>query len=94
MNWYKRNKKKYHPVILASYFHATFESIHPFTDFNGRTGRLLLNFILLKNGFPAIDMKNKDKLKYYEALYKAQKGNLKLLVSLVMKYLKEIISSF
>jgi len=94
MCWYNKNKIKYHPIILASYFHAAFEGIHPFTDFNGRTGRLLLNFILLKNGFPAVDIKNKDRMKYYESLRKAQKGSLRPFVNLVIKYLKEIISSF
>jgi len=94
MNWYNKNKKKYHPLIVASYMHTTFESIHPFVDFNGRTGRLLLNFILIKNEFPAIDIKNKDRIKYYNALQKAQKGNLKPFVNLVLKYLKEMKSLF
>lgn len=94
MNWYNKNKKKYHPVVLASYMHAAFEGIHPFTDFNGRTGRLLLNFILLKNGFPGIDIKNKDRMKYYKALQNVQKGDLKPFVNLVVRYLKEIESFF
>ena len=94
MNWYNRNKKKYHSVILASYFHVAFESIHPFIDFNGRTGRLLLNFILLKNGFPPVDIKNKDRMRYYEALRKGQESNLRPFVNLIIECLKEIISYF
>lgn len=92
LKWYNKNKKKYHPVILASYFHGAFEGIHPFVDFNGRTGRLLLNFILMKYGYPIIDIKNKDSLKYYEALKDAQENNLKPFVNLVVKYLKQELS--
>jgi len=94
MNWYKTGKKKYHPVIVASYFHSAFEGIHPFIDFNGRTGRLLLNFILMKNEFPTVDIKNKDRMKYYDALQKAQKGNLEPFVNLIVRYIEEIKSFF
>jgi len=89
IKWYNKYKRKYHPVILAPYFHAAFEGVHPFVDFNGRTGRLLLNFILMKNGYPIIDVKYKDRLKYYDALQDAQKNNLKSFVNLVAKYIKE-----
>jgi len=92
LKWYNKNKKKYHPIVLTSYFHAAFEGIHPFIDFNGRTGRLLLNFILMKHGYPIIDIKHKDRLKYYEALKSAQEDNLKHFVNLAVKYLKEELS--
>ncbi|MFQ6010265.1 MAG: Fic family protein [Candidatus Aenigmatarchaeota archaeon] len=88
LSWYKNNKKRYHPVVVASYFHTAFEQIHPFVDFNGRTGRLLLNFILLKNDFPAIDIRNKDRQRYYSGIRSAIAGNLKPFVTLVIKYLK------
>lgn len=89
MDWYNKNKKKYHPIVVSSYIHTAFEGIHPFIDFNGRVGRLLLNFILLKNRFPAIDIKNKEKARYYDALQRALKGNLKPFVNFVIKYIKE-----
>jgi len=92
IKWYNKYKRKYHPIILASYFHSAFEGIHPFVDFNGRTGRLLLNFILMKHDYPVIDVKYKDRLKYYEALEKVQKSNLKPFVNLVVKYLREELS--
>ncbi len=88
--WYKANKKKYHPAIVASYFHTAYELIHPFIDFNGRSGRLLLNFILMKNGYPPIDIRNNEKQKYYAAIRASLHGNLKQFIDLVMKYLREV----
>ncbi len=89
IKWYDSNKKKYHPVILASYIHTEFEEIHPFVDGNGRAGRLLLNFILMKNGYPPIDIKNSLKAEYYESLDLAHKGDIRNFVDLVVKYLLE-----
>lgn len=48
-------------------FHLEFESIHPFIDGNGRTGRLLLNFELMQNGYPPINVKFTDRKRYYDA---------------------------
>ncbi len=89
LDWYQRNKRKYHPVIVTSYFHVGFEGVHPFIDFNGRTGRILLNFILKKTGYPLVDIKNEDKLEYYAALHRAQEGDLKPFVDLIKGYVLE-----
>lgn len=89
MLWYRSNKRKYHPVAVAAYAHHVFESIHPFRDGNGRVGRLILNFILRKNSFPMINIKYKNRSKYYEALQSANKGNLKPLSDIIIKYLIE-----
>lgn len=55
-----------HPVERAALFHLRFESIHPFIDGNGRTGRLLLNLELMQNGFLPIDIKYQDRARYME----------------------------
>lgn len=89
MKWYKFNKKKYNPVVVTSYLHCAFEGIHPFVDGNGRIGRLLLNFILMKSGLPLIDIKEKRRLEYYKAVRAGIKGDLRSFVKLVLKYLKD-----
>lgn len=62
-------------ITKVSKFHADFEKIHPFVDGNGRTGRLLMNMELMKNGYPICIIENKDRLEYYNSLELAQTKN-------------------
>ena len=75
IKWYEENKKL-HPLVLASLFHHKFEKIHPFFDGNGRTGRMLMNFILLKNNYPPIIIRKKYRTDYLDSLGVADKKNL------------------
>jgi len=84
---YKKNKKL-HPLELTTIFHCDFERIHPFFDGNGRVGRLLLNFILLKNKFPIIIIQNKNKRRYYNALRRADDGNYLYMIKYLFSELK------
>jgi len=55
-------------LTAAAYFHAKFENIHPFADGNGRTGRLVMNYLLLLHGHPPIIIHEEDRKGYYAAL--------------------------
>lgn len=63
----EKRKKTMHPIERIAKFHLEFEGIHPFIDGNGRTGRLLLNLELIRNGYPAINIKFADRKRYYDA---------------------------
>ena len=55
-------------LTAAAYFHAKFENIHPFADGNGRTGRLLMNYLLLLLDHPPVIIHAEDRRAYYNAL--------------------------
>lgn len=57
------------PALLrAAAFHAMFEAIHPFRDGNGRTGRIVLNYMLKSSGYPPIAIKSSSRSRYLNAL--------------------------
>lgn len=62
------------PVMLAE-LHSSFERIHPFLDGNGRTGRLVLNLILVRLGFPPAIIFKAHRNRYLNALDRADKGD-------------------
>ena len=76
LKWYNKNSNKIHPFVLAVIFHHKFEKIHPFMDGNGRTGRILLNYILIKNDYPPLIIYKKTRAEYLEVLRKADKSEL------------------
>ena len=55
-------------LLCAAYFHAVFETIHPFADGNGRTGRTLVNYYLMLHDYPPMVIFDEDKETYYMAL--------------------------
>lgn len=76
-----KKEKKVHPLELTSYFHQKFEEIHPFQDGNGRVGREILNYILVKEGFPPIYLTEEKESEYLSAL---QEGNINNYYPLVL----------
>lgn len=73
VEWYNAAEKdgKRSPVELAALFHYRFVRIHPFEDGNGRIARLMVNFILMRHGYPMIVIRSRKKSEYLEALHQA-----------------------
>jgi len=95
VSWHKKNRKKFKPLVLAAIIHNQFEHIHPFQDGNGRVGRLLLNFILLGNKYPPINILFGDRAEYYQTLQEYSKNHslkptLKFLIKQYNKMLKKV----
>lgn len=68
LSWYNASKEQLQPIELAALFHFKYVYIHPFIDGNRRTARLLMNLILLRNGYPMAIIKNEDRSEYMKAL--------------------------
>lgn len=84
-----------HTIERAALFHLKFESIHPFVDGNGRCGRLLLNFDLIKNGYPNINIKFIDRQKYYDCFndYHMHNSHSKI-TNLIAVYVEEMLDKY
>lgn len=79
-----------HPIIAVSAFHAMYEHIHPFTDGNGRTGRIVMNFMLEQSAYPPIALKAANRASYLAALEDWQvRDNPRPLVALVANQVVE-----
>lgn len=72
--WYETHKNALHPIVLAAELHERLVTIHPFIDGNGRTSRLVMNLILLQNGYVIANIKGDydSRMQYYNALEIAQ----------------------
>ena len=90
--WYKSNKHRMHPFERALIFHNRFEHIHPFTDGNGRVGRLILNWMLLKDGYGVILLRNRSRTAYFGALDKGDEGRYRNLLTLASKTYTDTIT--
>lgn len=87
---YKELKKKLHPLELAAWVHWKLVRIHPFQDGNGRTARIVMNFVLHQNGYGLIDIKTKDKKQYMKHLEKCNyHNNARKLAELLVKRFKK-----
>lgn len=91
IKWYRIAKEKtdVNPILLATEFHYRYIMIHPFDDGNGRTARILMNFILMQFGYPPVIIKTEDKQNYFAALRQADAGLLEAFVEYISKNLNQ-----
>ncbi|PIU62160.1 Fic family protein [archaeon CG07_land_8_20_14_0_80_38_8] len=93
IEWYQLNKEKFKPLALAAIIHNQFEHIHPFQDGNGRAGRLLLNYILLKNKYPPLNIMLNDRRQYYHVLQEySKKKDMKPTIKFLIKQYKKTLN--
>lgn len=85
----KYNLSKAYPPILALESHLKFESIHPFHDGNGRIGRILLNRILLEQGFMPTIFFEENHEAYCNGIAAAREGRKDKYIKLFVKQMKK-----
>ena len=91
----KEREKTMHIIERIARFHLEFEGIHPFIDGNGRTGRLILNLDLIRNGYPAINVKFTDRKRYYDAFDAYYRdGNADVMIKLIGEYVDKQLDEY
>ena len=91
----EQRRETMNPIERIARFHLEFEGIHPFIDGNGRTGRLLLNLDLIRNGYPPINVKFTDRKRYYDAFDAYYRdGNADEMINLIAGYVDERLDEY
>jgi len=94
VEWMRNNQQKIHPVEFAAIVHHKLVNIHPFFDGNGRTARVVMNLLLLQQGYPlAIVLKN-DRKKYYQTLARADAGDLRPFVQFIAQAVERALNVY
>ena len=91
---YNGQKEKEHPLKLATDFHGRFEKIHPFEDGSGRVGRMLINTILLENGYPPLIIRKTMRSSYFNALEAYDNGYKPKLERFFLERLEKTFNDF
>lgn len=94
--YYQQARKVLHPVVLAAEMHERIVRIHPFIDGNGRTTRLIMNLILMQNGFPIANIKGdlENRLKYYQTLENAPADNRESFVAFISENVTQALKAY
>jgi Fic family protein len=91
--WLASDKPE-HPIVIAAIAHTWFETIHPFVDGNGRTGRLLANLLLMRHGYPVTLLRVEERARYYTALDQSHSGELTSMVELTLESVERSLTEY
>lgn len=94
LKWYRDNEDKIYALELAFKFHAKFEKVHPFCDGNGRVGRFLLNYILMRKGYFPVIIRKTSRNRYIKTLEAADKGKWLILIRFALDSHKKTFRNF
>ncbi len=83
-----------HPMFALAELHASFERIHPFRDGNGRTGRLVLNLLLVRHGYPPVVVYKRDRARYLAALARSDDDDAGPLAEMLARGVRVSIDRF
>jgi Fic family protein len=92
--WLVQAQENTHPAILASLAHHRLVEIHPFVDGNGRTARLVMNLLLMQQGYPPTVILKTDRQSYYRVLSLADSGREKSLINFVGKAVERSLTLY
>ncbi len=88
------NVEHFDAITLATIFHHRFVWIHPFFDGNGRTVRLMMNLLLMKQGFPPCFILQQDRKSYIAALNQANKGNFHKILLMMFQAMERSLNIY
>jgi len=94
LTFVEENRLSLNTIELATVFHHKFVWIHPFFDGNGRTVRLAMNLLLMKQGFPPAIILTNDRAKYYSALNEANNGRYGKLMLLMAQAVERTLNIY
>ena len=95
LKWLGENPDELTPIELAAVFHHRFVQIHPFSEGNGRTARLLMNALLMKDGYPFIPIVPKlDRPKYLKTLMEADLGDTSSFVNFIARCVEKALDMY
>ncbi len=93
-DWLASSYTVLHAVERAALAHHRLAAIHPFIDGNGRTARLLMNLLLMKDGYPPTIISNRNRRQYYRVLAQADSGQERPFVNFVGRAVEQSLTLY
>lgn len=94
-NWlHSKDARMLHPLELASLAHYKLVYIHPFTDGNGRTSRLLMNLLLMQAGYPPVIIRKEQRFDYYDYLQQGNLGDIRPFIRFVARCTERTLDGY